>query len=296
MSQIENKDKGMEMFIGSLTMDLVRLGQCNKVKRWDIPEILPHFPPQHSGLPYTCLLSYKAIMASKVIINIGAYNLDAMKALPLQLTIQDLVNSNNIVLDCSQVLHCCILAEIVKKKAGTVSTNQLMLLGYEYLAFPYINKTTGHWKVPSKIIKINDLLPIVSMQKKFDKQQAKGIQAINYAFHSVQPLKTGLCSYAGPSHLSPIPVPSLLTTTSSSTTPSISSIHKPTLSATTKPFMPQSMAPDVAKSLSALSSSNLAGLKFHKKDGDPKGLKGTEQAMDVDDPEEDSLLNYKDNA
>ncbi|SJL09561.1 uncharacterized protein ARMOST_12941 [Armillaria ostoyae] len=355
MSQIENKDKGMEMFIGSLTADLVRLGQRNKVKGWDIPEISPRFPPQHSGLSHTCSLSRghsslsclnphhsldKPAMAPEVIINIGTYNFDAMKASPLQLTIQDLVDSNDVVLDRSQVLCCCVLAEMVKKKAGAVPTDQPMPLGYEYLAFPYIDETTGHWKVPSKIIKINDLLPVVPMQKvkplsaieraeleelkewellenrrrrerekkiqkrkmnlnltkKFDKQQAKDVRAINHAFCGVRPLKTSLCSHAGPSHSSPIPMPSSSTTTSFSTTPSTSSIHKPTLSAAMKPFMPQSMAPDVAMSSSALSSSNLASLKFHKKDGALKGPKGTAQPMDVDDPEEDGLLNYKDDA
>ncbi len=72
-------------------------------------------------------------MASEIIINIGAYCFNVMKAVPLQLTIQDLVNSNDVVLDHSQVLCCCILAKLVKKKAGAVSTNQLMPLGYEYL-------------------------------------------------------------------------------------------------------------------------------------------------------------------
>ncbi len=55
------------------------------------------------------------------------------------------------------------------------------------------------------------------------------------------------------------------------------------------------MASDAATSSLASSSSNLAGLKFHKKDGAPKDPKGAAQAMDVDEPEED-LLNYNDDA
>ncbi|KAK0188321.1 hypothetical protein F5146DRAFT_1002416 [Armillaria mellea] len=257
-------------------------------------------------------------MAPKVIIDIGAYNFDAMKASPLQLTIQDLVDSNDVVLDRSQVLRCCVLAKLVKKKAGAVPTDQPMPLGYEYLveatrrepyftiqerkAFPYIDEATGNWKVPNKIIKINDLLPAIPMQKveplsaieRAELEELREWELMENRRRREREKK--FQNHAGPSRSSPITAPSSSTNTSTSTIPSTSSIHKPTLSAAAKPFVPQSLAPDVATSSSASSSNNLASLKFHKKDGVPEGPKAAAQAMDVDDPGENSLLNYNNDA